>query len=208
VATAALRDARNCAQVVAQASAALGMQVEVISGDEEARLIRLGVRAGKRSLIIDIGGGSTEIVLGEQAWSLPLGAIRLQGRFLKADPPEPAELQALEAFIAEGVASVVHALAGVALEGAIGTSATARAVVAAADPATTDRVRAFYRAICRLDLAGRREINGVGPQRAEIIIPGTAVLLRVLEALGLPGVVYSPAGVRDGIIADLAASGT
>jgi exopolyphosphatase/guanosine-5'-triphosphate,3'-diphosphate pyrophosphatase len=81
-------------------------------------------------------------------------------------------------------------------------------VVSAADPATTDRVQAFYRAICRLDLAGRRAIQGVGPQRAEIIIPGTAVLLHVLQALWLPGVVYSPAGVRDGIIADLAASET
>jgi exopolyphosphatase/guanosine-5'-triphosphate,3'-diphosphate pyrophosphatase len=208
VATAALREARNRAEVVARASTALGIPIEIISGEEEARLIRLGVRAGKRSLIIDIGGGSTEIILEDRAWSLPLGAIRLQARFMRSDPPEAAELRALEEFIADEVGRVVRELAGVTVEGAIGTSATARAVVSAADPGTTDRVLAFYRAVCRLDLAGRRRIDGVGPQRAEIIIPGTAVLLHLLEALGLPGVIYSPAGVRDGIIADLAAFGT
>jgi exopolyphosphatase/guanosine-5'-triphosphate,3'-diphosphate pyrophosphatase len=221
VATSALREAGNQAEFVARGSVALGMPVEIISGEEEARLIHLGVRSqfpcpGQRCLIIDVGGGSMEVILSEQrgvlqAWSMPLGAIRLQERFLSTDPPATAELRALEAFIVEQTATAIGALAGIPVShaiGAIGTSATARAVVSAAKPPTTEGIRRFYLSIRALDLAGRQRVPGIGPQRAEIIIPGTAVLLHVLEGLGLPGIAYSPAGVRDGIIADLSAFGT
>src|SRR5665213_2949164 len=97
VATAAVRDAGNQQEFIVRASAALGAEVEVISGQEEARLIQLGVKSRwphpkERFLIIDIGGGSAEIILSEnerigQAFSKPLGALRLQELFLKSDPP-------------------------------------------------------------------------------------------------------------------------
>ena len=100
VATSAVRDASNQLEFLARASAALGTSVEIVSGREEARLIHRGVvsrwpQAGKRVLIVDIGGGSAEIIAGEDdrmidGVSKPLGAVRLQQIFLHTDPPSPA----------------------------------------------------------------------------------------------------------------------
>src|SRR3954470_11690985 len=99
VATSAIRDTRNQAEFLARASAAAGTPVEIISGREEARLIHLGVEStwpqtGKRVLIIDVGGGSAEIIAAEngrlrEAYSRPLGAVRLLEMFLRDDPPPP-----------------------------------------------------------------------------------------------------------------------
>src|SRR5688572_25126172 len=99
VATSAIRDTRNQREFLARASESAGTPVEIISGREEARLIHLGVdsvwpQPGKRVLIIDIGGGSAEIIASEdrrlrEAYSKPLGAVRLNENFLKDDPPIP-----------------------------------------------------------------------------------------------------------------------
>ena len=105
VGTAALRDAVNRAEFLARAAQILGTQVEVISGMEEARLIHLGVQARwpqqRRLLILDIGGGSAELIFSDggridEAFSKPLGAVRLTEVFLKSDPPDPRELARLE----------------------------------------------------------------------------------------------------------------
>ncbi len=230
VATAAVRDAGNQHEFIARASAALGTDVEIISGQEEARLIHLGVKSRwphpkERFLIIDIGGGSAEIILSEnerigQAFSKPLGALRLQELFLKSDPPRPTELHRLGEYIEERIGSAVRRIGAARIDRVIGTSATASAVVCAVNRiprarrdesdrrrATTAQIRKLYRDISNLDIASRQKIPGIGPRRAEIIIPGTAVLLHVLEAFRMPALFYSAAGVRDGIIADLAARG-
>ncbi len=230
VATAAVRDASNQQEFVARASAALGAPVEVISGQEEARLIELGVRSqwphpSERFMIVDIGGGSAEIIISEssgmkQAFSKPLGALRLQELFLANDPPQPAALHRLEEYIDERLRPAIVRIGQTHFDRVIGTSATASAVVCAANRiprsrreeadglrATTAQVRRLYKEVSVLDTAARQKITGIGPRRAEIIVPGTAVLLHVLEAFRMPAVYYSRAGVRDGIIADLAARG-
>jgi exopolyphosphatase/guanosine-5'-triphosphate,3'-diphosphate pyrophosphatase len=227
VATAAVRDANNQYEFIARASAALQTDVEIISGQEEARLIHLGVQSRwphpkERFLIIDIGGGSAEIILSEnerigQSFSKPLGALRLQELFLRSDPPKPTELHRLEEYIEERIGSAVRRIGGAHIDRVIGTSATASAVVCAVNRiprqrrdesdrrrATTPQIRKLYKDICLLDAVSRQKITGIGPRRAEIIIPGTAVLLHVLEAFRMPALFYSAAGVRDGIIADLA----
>jgi len=230
VATAAVRDASNQHEFVARASEALGTAVEIISGQEEARLIELGVRSqwphpAERFLIVDIGGGSAEIIVSEatgmaQAFSKPLGALRLQELFFKKDPPEPAALHRLEEYMAQRLRGALHRVGQQRIDRVIGTSATASAVVCAANRiprtrrdeadglrATTAQVRQLYGKLATLDAAGRAKITGIGPRRAEIIVPGMAVLLHVLEGVAGASVYYSPAGVRDGIIADLAARG-
>jgi exopolyphosphatase/guanosine-5'-triphosphate,3'-diphosphate pyrophosphatase len=230
VATAAVRDAGNQQEFLARASAALGSDVEIISGQEEARLIHLGVQSRwphpkERFLIIDIGGGSAEIILSEhdrigQAYSKPLGALRLQELFLRGDPPKPAELHRLEEYIEERIGSAIRRVEQTHIDRVVGTSATASAVICAVNRiprprrdeadrmrASTVQIRRLYRDICILDQSSRQKITGIGPRRAEIIVPGTAVLLRVLEALNMPALFYSAAGVRDGIIADLATRG-
>jgi exopolyphosphatase/guanosine-5'-triphosphate,3'-diphosphate pyrophosphatase len=230
VATAAVRDASNQQEFIARASASLGTEVEIISGQEEARLIHLGVKTRwphpkERFLIIDIGGGSAEIMLSEnermgKAFSKPLGALRLQELFLRNDPPKPAELHRLDEYIQERIGSAIRRIEAAHIDRVVGTSATASAVVCAVNRiprtrreesdrkrATTAQIRKLYRDVSVLDVAARQKITGIGPRRAEIIIPGTAVLLRVLEALSMPSLFYSAAGVRDGIIADLTTRG-
>lgn len=226
VATAAVRDASNQQEFLARASAAAGTPVEIISGQEEARLIHLGVQSRwphpkQRVLLIDIGGGSAELTLSENghiqfAVSKQLGALRLTELFLRNDPPKPAELKRLESFIDERIASSVRRVGALHIDRVIATSATAAAVVCAINEtprskrdladrlrASTSQLRELYVQLCSRDVEGRRKIPGIGPRRAEIIIPGTAVLLRILQSLSLPSLYYSAAGVRDGIIADL-----
>ena len=234
VATSAVRDASNQQEFLARTSAALGANVEVISGQEEARLIHMGVQmrwphARRRVLMIDVGGGSAEIILSQDqqiefAVSKQLGALRLNEVFLKADPPRERDLHRMEEYIQERIDSAVRrinrAIGTQAIDRVIGTSATASAVVCAinrvprarrdeADKmrAPTPQIRKLYNELSHSSLAERQKIVGIGPRRAEIIIPGCAVLLRTLEELNLPALFYSAAGVRDGIIADLAERG-
>ena len=230
VATSSVRDARNQAEFLARASEAAGTPVEVISGREEARLVQLGVQtrwpqtAGK-VLIVDIGGGSAEIIASENgrmldAVSKPLGAVRLRENFLRDDPPTGTQLRQMHAYIAEKLDGVSGRFGASGWLRGIATAATASAVVSVIGgvprakrervdrlrvPAS--RVRDLLGRLSVLDLAARRKVGGIGPRRAEIIVPGVAVLARVLETFGLRYLYYSAAGVRDGIIADLAARG-
>ncbi len=230
VATSAVRDANNQHEFIAKAEDALGYPVEIISGSEEARLIHLGVQTrwpqpDRRLLTVDVGGGSVELVVSDrgalaESFSKPLGAVRLTAVFLKHDPPLPVELQQMNEFIKEKLADPVTRLKLQTFDGTIGTSATAAAIVSAVNniprmrredadrlPATVAEVRKLYQDLSRLDLAGRRKVTGIGPRRAEMIVAGTAVFLRVLEVFRQESLHYSVAGVRDGIIADLAARG-
>ena len=228
VATSAIRDARNQKEFLARAAEAAGARVEIISGREEARLIHRGVESawpqpGKRILLIDIGGGSAEIIAAEggrlrESYSRPLGAVRLREIFLKNDPPAARELRQMREYIQEKLDPAVRRLGPAGWDRAIATSATAAAVAAATARVPRSRrdeidrlrlpaseVRKLHRKLAQLSLAGRRKVTGIGPRRAEIIVPGLAVLLEFLEEFQLPAAYYSRAGVRDGIIADLAA---
>ena len=229
VATSAVRDASNQAEFLVRASAALGSQVEIITGREEARLIHQGVmsrwpQSQKRVLIVDIGGGSAEIVASEDeklidAVSKPLGAVRLQEMFLHTDPPAERELHQLAEFVDEKLEGAIARM-GLKWDRVIATSATAAAVICAVNRvsrarrdqadrlrASTSQVRKLYQHLATLDLAARRKIAGIGPRRAEIVVAGTGALLRILERFHAPATYYSAAGVRDGIIADMAAKG-
>ncbi len=212
VATSAIRDTRNQREFLERASAAAGTHVEIISGREEARLIHLGVESvwpqnGKRVLILDIGGGSAEIMATEdgrlrEAYSKPLGAVRLREIFLQdEDPPTPRQLHQMHEFIEDKLSSAVRRLGKTAWDRAIATSATASAVASAVARVprsqrdeidrrrvSTAQVRALYRRLAERNLAGRRKITGIGPRRAEIIVPGMAVLLDFLQEFRLPAI--------------------
>ena len=230
VATSAVRDASNQHEFLERASQALGAPVEIISGQEEARLIHLGVmarwpQAGKRVLMVDVGGGSAEVMLSENgvlidAFSKPLGAVRLTEVFLRTDPPSPLDLRRMNEFIDEKLATPLRKIGVGPFDRAISTSATAAAIVCAVNRVTRARredadrlkasvaqIRRFTRDISAVDIGGRRKIQGIGPNRAELIVAGSAVFLRLLEIFKQPSMHYSVAGVRDGIIADLAARG-
>lgn len=230
VATAAVRDASNQREFIERASRAAGVPVEIISGREEARLIHLGVTTvwphpKQRIMIVDVGGGSGEIIVAEngqigEAFSKPLGAVRLTGAFLKDDPPKPDQLARMQDFIAERLAPVIQKIGVRQCDRAIATSSTAAAMVCAVNRvprarrdeadklrATLPQVTKLYRELCERDLEARSRVTGIGPRRAQIIVPGIAVLLEVMRRFHLPALHYSTAGVREGLIADLGARG-
>ena len=187
VATSAVRDASNQAEFIALATEAAGCPVEVISGPEEARLIHVGVQARwphpkERILIIDVGGGSAEFIVGEagelkEGISRPLGAVRLTEVFLKDDPPTPMQLRRLENFIDEKFEPVRSKVEEFAFDRVIGTSATAAAIVSVvqaiprAKRDDADRLRAktsdLRKVFTRSREAGRERTEEDGRHRAE-----------------------------------------
>jgi len=187
VATSAVRDASNQGEFIARASNALGTQVEIITGREEARLIHQGVMSrwpqpAKRVLIIDIGGGSAEIIASDDthlldAASKPVGAVRLQEMFLHGDPPAARELHQLTEFVDAKIEGAVARM-GLRWDRVIATSATAAAVVCAVNRvsrsrrdqadrlrASTAQIRTLHRKLASIDLAGRRKVAGIGPRK-------------------------------------------
>lgn len=230
VATSAVRDASNQVEFLQRTSAALGTNVEIISGPEEARLIHLGVEARwprpkERTLIIDVGGGSAELIISQggqliDAVSKPLGAVRLTEVFLKSDPPHPEELHRMNRYIEEKLSPFLKQHGAEKFDRAIATSATAGAIVSVTNQvprskreeadrlrATAGQVRELYATLGNTDLAARRRIVGIGPRRAEIILAGAAVFSRTLDLFAQRSLYYCGAGVRDGVIADLTARG-
>jgi len=226
VGTSALRDASNQGEFLDLAAEILGTPVEVISGLEEARLIHLGVQTRwphpkHRLLILDVGGGSAELILSEaghvvDAFSKPLGAVRLTEMFLKSDPADERELARMSKYIQERLEGPAARFNSKPIGRMIATSATAAAAVCAANhvrrarrdkadrlPASAPQIRQLFRDVSSKGLNGRSKITGIGPRRAEIITAGVAVLNEAMQELRVPRLYYSAAGVRDGIIADL-----
>ena len=228
VGTSALRDASNQVEFVARASAIMRTPLYVISGVEEARLVQRGVQARwpqlrKPVLIVDIGGGSAQLILSENgrlvdAFSKQLGAVRLTEVYLKSDPADPREIARLQKHIRERLAGPLERFGHGNVHRMIATSSTAAAVVCAVNEikrskrdeadtlaASSKQVTDLFQRVSSLDLEGRAAVTGVGPRRAEIIVAGVAVLSEIMDAIGLSRLHYSIAGVRDGVVADLAA---
>jgi len=227
VATAALRDARNSRTFLDWVRTRTGWTVEIISGLEEARLIHLGIvssgRLGARSvLLIDVGGGSCELTLSRDGRirdtvSLSVGAVRLTGEFLKHDLPRKGELKQLEGYVGRGIVRIQERIRSARVGTVIATSGTAAALVSMASHlsrpkrqragimVTREMMRAIVKQITRMTLEQRQKVPGIGPRRAEIICAGAVVYAELLERCHLPGFRYSPLGLRDGILAQMAA---
>ncbi|HET7441793.1 MAG TPA: Ppx/GppA phosphatase family protein [Terriglobales bacterium] len=226
VATSALRDARNSRAFVEWIRSATGWTVEIVSGLEEARLIHLGLTSMARVsaspvLMIDLGGGSCELTVSDKGHiqttsSLPLGAVRLTDEFLHHDPPRKGELKSLRALIGREVGRVAERIVRARVKVVIATSGTAAALTAVASHlAKTSQTRqaAVSRAmmkriakrLCRLNIEERRKIEGIGPRRAEIIAAGALVYSELMERCQLRGFRYSALGLRDGLLAQMAA---
>lgn len=227
VATAAMRDARNSRAFLEWVRSTTGWTIEIISGLEEARLIHLGIvsasRLGARSvLLVDLGGGSCELTLSRDGQlrdtvSLPLGAVRLTGEFLPHDPPRKSELKRLSEFVAREITRIQNRIKAARVGAVIATSGTAAALAGIGShlagarktrPATyvtRETTRRIAKQISRLTLEQRKRVPGIGPRRAEIICAGAVAYAELLERCHLPGFRYSALGLRDGILAQMAA---
>jgi exopolyphosphatase / guanosine-5'-triphosphate,3'-diphosphate pyrophosphatase len=227
VATSALRDARNSQAFLEWVRSATGWKVEIISGLEEARLIHLGLVSNPRvdsapTLMIDLGGGSCELTVSRggqirDTVSLPLGAVRLTDEFLSHDPPRKGELKRLRGFIAREVNRIAARVVSAKIRNVVATSGTAAALATVAsklsknDPdhrrpiVSRAEMTRIAKRLSRLPVAERRKIEGIGPRRAEIIVAGAIVYHELLDRCRLKGFRFSPLGLRDGILAQMAA---
>jgi exopolyphosphatase/guanosine-5'-triphosphate,3'-diphosphate pyrophosphatase len=228
VGTSALREATNRADFVAAARAEAGVEITVVPGEEEARLALLGVRASlpaapARLVMIDIGGGSTELLLADgdtvlAAVSTGLGAVTLTERYLTRDPPAPAELDgirqtAMERFLRLQSHEYPGFTSGHAFVGTAGTVTSLAAVDLALVPydptrvtghrLTRDRVAQLLCQLAALPIEGRRRVPGLEPGRADVIVAGTVVCLAALDVLGFRALTVSDGGLREGILLDL-----
>ena len=222
--TAALREAENQADFVERAREEAGVDVHVISGAEEARLIYLGVLSGidlgnQRALMMDIGGGSTELSTGDRTGpdlleSMKLGAIRVSGIFTEgeAGPIQPQLYRRIQEYV-RGVS--IHSVQRVresgfdVMYGSSGTIQNLAEIVARrrgdtgkSHYVTLEELEAEAARLCALDLEARRKVPGINPERADIIVPGAAVLTTIMREVGAPGLFTSDRALREGIIVD------
>jgi exopolyphosphatase/guanosine-5'-triphosphate,3'-diphosphate pyrophosphatase len=226
VATSALRDARNSRAFLEWVRSATGWHVEIISGLEEARLIHLGLTSSLRVnsspvLMLDLGGGSCELTVSQKGHiqetaSLPLGAVRLTNDFVHHDPPRKAEMRQLRGLIGREVRRVAPRIARARPTTVIATSGTAEALATVCQTlyrtksqrsmtVTHLQMRKIAKMLARLTVDERRKIHGIGLRRAEIIIAGAAVYAELLDRCKLAGFRFSPLGLRDGLLAQMAA---
>jgi exopolyphosphatase/guanosine-5'-triphosphate,3'-diphosphate pyrophosphatase len=198
VATSAVRDAANGAEFLRGVEAAFALPTRLLDGDEEARLTRLGVGAvDDRTLVVDVGGGSTELILGSFRTSLDVGSTRLAERFLRADPPRADELAAAAAH----VRSLLPALE---VDAAVGVAGTVAQLEALAGPLTPASVGVELRRLASLTVAQRRELPGLVPGRAPVIVAGAVIVAEVIRRYGLERLAFSLRDLLDGVAFELA----
>ena len=225
VGTSAVRDAPNRGAIEALVRQRLGAPLRVVDGGVEAALAFAGARlvlADPRSpcRVLDIGGGSTEVVQGDSAGprnsvSLALGVNR-QGDLITADPPPAEQVQYIRGVARTMVAEAAGAFpASGPLIGVAGTVTTAAAILNGRyDPAevhgmqiTRAQVESVLVGLMPLDDAARRAVPGLHPDRANVIVAGLAILCGALDALGAESVLVSERDILDGIAMESARSG-
>ena len=221
-ATSAARDAENAADFTEAVRERIGVPVEVIAGDEEARASydgatrALGSDAEAPVLVLDIGGGSTELILGTAdgrvtaEHSLDIGSVRLTERHLHDDPPTADQVAAVEADVDAaldscrvdpGLAGTVVGVAGTVTTvaaGVLGLEAYDREQVHLAR-LDVDAVRATVAALVRMPVAERRALGYVHPGRADVIGAGALILERILRRTPVRTLVVSESDILDGI---------
>ena len=227
--TSALRDAANGPEFVEQAEGILAGAIEIVTGDREAHLIHTAIRRdadlklpeGLPLAVMDIGGGSTEFVLGTGATityrnSLQIGAVRLTERALPSDPPTPSELRHAEHLVDAVLAQVPVAAdsgdGGIALVGSGGTIANVAAMEhGALEPAALHgmhlsraQVEARVAALAPRTVAERKGIPGLEPERADVILAGALIQARAMHRLGARAVIVSVRNLRYGLLYELA----
>jgi len=228
-ATSAVREAPNGGQFLQTLQEQLGLEVDLVSGPEEARLIYLGVLSGmafgeRPHAIIDIGGGSTELVLADGSdarvlTSTRIGAVRLQREFCQPDPLPPERRGFLQAYIQgamdPAVAELKKALrAGetIQLVGTSGTAMALAALAAAEDPTPPLKLQGYRLSKERIDQLvarlllmtpeQRRGLTAINERRAEIIVPGALILQTTMAMLGARDLLVCDRALREGLIVD------
>lgn len=224
-ATSAARDATNRDDFFTPATEALGVRPELLSGDEEARLSFLGATADLDApapyLVVDIGGGSTEFVVGTDepaaAISVDIGCVRVTEQFLHSDPPTPEELSGAVSVVRDHLTDVAREIPAVrdakTMVGLAGTITTVAAVEQGLTEYDRDKIHHFrlsraaaedvFRTLALEPVADRRHNPGLEEGRVDVIVGGTIVLVSILRAFEIDEVLVSEADILDGLVRSL-----
>jgi exopolyphosphatase/guanosine-5'-triphosphate,3'-diphosphate pyrophosphatase len=217
-ATSAIREAVNSDQVIEHVNKECGIDLQVLSGEEEARFTFLAARrwlgwSSGDLLVLDIGGGSLEIARGAEEeptfkMSMQLGAGRLTRNFLKGDPFTPKSLKTLEEFIEDQLDSLTRSLATFEKNIAAGTSKTFRTLAKLSQSLypklgptlTLEALEILVPKIQELSLDERRELPGVSAERAAQLVAGSMVARQLMRTLKLSEILICPWALREGIV--------
>ncbi len=227
VATSAVRDARNRDEFLDRVKREVGFEVELISGEEEARRTLLGIRSGLPNgvtdlLALDIGGGSTEFILDRPGQkpvvrSIDIGVVRLCERLLRQDPPTVDEAQQARAWVARETKAAVAGMDGYRTATFVGTAGTITSLAAMAqklptyEPARIHNYQLQLSTIQELEQtflsrkkSDRAGLPGLEKGREEVIAAGAIIIRTIMETLGISAVLVSDLGLREGVLLDLA----
>jgi exopolyphosphatase / guanosine-5'-triphosphate,3'-diphosphate pyrophosphatase len=227
VATSAVRDAANREEFLDRVKRDAGFEVELISGEEEARRTMLGIRSGLPHgvtdvLALDIGGGSTEFILDSPGQkpnvrSIDVGVVRLCERLLHHDPPTDEEVSQAREWIAKETKAAVAGMGNYQTATFVGTAGTVTSLAAMAqklptyEPARIHNYRLQLNTIQDLEqtLLSRKKTDrtglpGLEKGREEVIVAGAIIIRTVMETLGMSAVLVSDLGLREGVLIDLA----
>ena len=228
VLTSAVRDASNGEEFARQVKDRYGLEPHVLTGDEEARLTFLGATSERDAadhaptLVIDVGGGSTELVVGagrEVGFnvSTQAGVVRQTERYIKHDPPAPAELEQLADDVRDILSEAMSPEARGIVEHGIAVAGTATSLAAIAqrlDPYDPEKVHGYVvskkeaqrilRELASIPLQLRREVPGLDPDRAPTIVAGVIILREVMDLFGLTEIEVSEHDILRGAALGLA----
>ena len=224
VATSAVREAENGGDFVRVVRDETGIELTVIRGEQEARLIYLGARSainlgGKKALIIDIGGGSVELIVGDAreahyATSLKLGVLRLLDQYAPSDPITHDQRLRLAEQLHRALEAPTAAIRKIGFDLVAMTSGTARAVADLCPPSASQEkprpvafkdVYELEEKLCSLTAAERSRLPNLDPKRVDSIVPGVILVRSLLEVAHADSYVLCEAALREGLVADYAA---
>ena len=227
VATSAVRDATNRDEFLDRVKREAGFEVELISGEEEARRTMLGIRSGLPHgvtdvLALDIGGGSTEFILDRPGQppivrSIDIGVVRLCERLLHHDPPTGDEVRQAREWIAKETKAAIAGMGNYQTATFVGTAGTITSLAAMAQKLSTyeparihnymlqlDTIQELEQTLLSRNKAGRTGLPGLEKGREEVIAAGAIIIRTIMETLGQQSVLVSDLGLREGVLIDLA----
>lgn len=221
VATNALREAANRSEFASRAAAVMGLPLQVISGYEEARLIYLGVAhtladdTGRR-LVIDIGGGSTECIIGERfesrlLESLQLGCVSFSEEFFPSGQLTDTGFQQAKMAAMQELLSIRRNYRRMGWQSCVGSSGTAKAIKQAcmelgfsAGPITAEALNQLKAYLLKFNHADEITLNSIKPERKAVLPAGTAIMCAIFESLDICNMEYSDGALREGVLYDMA----
>ena len=227
VATSAVRDAANRDEFLRRVKQETGFDVEVITGDEEARRTLLGIRSGLPAgvtgiIALDIGGGSTEFILDRPGQvpivrSIDIGVVRLCERVLAHDPPTAEEIKQAREWVRREAQAAVAEMANYETATFVGTAGTITALAAMAQKLPAYEPARIHNYVLKLEtirelegtLLSRKKADRIGlpgleKNREEVIAAGAIIIRTIMETLGMSQVLVSDLGLREGVLIDLA----